>query len=108
MSNYLHLPSAPLICDASVSDITQVPRGQGWSRGGGRLRRVCVEDGAVGLVVNQVGHVGALLVLGEANRVAGSGAQVGVTAWGVTADRALVPAVRARLEGDQRVGAGQR
>lgn len=85
--------------------LTLVPRGQ--RRSGAeteRLRRVVVvEDGAVGLVVDQVGHVGALLVLGVADGVAARGAlaglQVGVAARGVTADRTLVPAVRARLEG---------
>lgn len=90
-----------------MSELTQVSRGQGWSRGGGRLRRVGVEDGAIGLVVDQVGHVGTLLVLGEADGVAARGAQtgldVGVTARGVTADRTLVSAVRAGLEAQQKV-----
>lgn len=93
------------------SELTQVPRGQGWRRSaGGGLRRVGVEDGAVGLVVDQVGHEGTLLVLGEAGGVAAGGAQtgleVGVTARGVTADRTLVSAMRAGLEGQRGVVRG--
>lgn len=87
--------------------LTQVPRGQGRSRGAGGLRRVGAEDGAIGLVVDQVGYVGTLLVLGEAGSVAAPGAQagleVGVAARGVTADWTLVSAVRAGLEGQQEV-----
>lgn len=98
LAGLLFLPS---IADSAASAITQVPRWQRWSRGGGGLRRAAAEDGAVGLVVNQVGHVGALFVLGEADGVAASGAQVGVTTRGVTADRALVSTMRAGLEGHQ-------
>lgn len=86
--------------------LTQIPRGQRRGRGGGGqagLRRACVEDGAVGLVIDQAGHEGALLVLGGARGVAARGAraglEVGVAAWRVAADRTLVSAVRAGLEG---------
>lgn len=66
------------------------------------MSRTGVEDGAVGLVVDKVRHEGALLVLGEAGRIAACRAeavlQVGVAARGVAAYRALVSAMRAGLE----------
>lgn len=91
------------ITDSAVSAITQVPWWQRWSRGGGGLGRVAAEDGAIGLVVHQVGHVGALFVLGEADGITTPRAQVGVTARGVAADRTLVSPMRAGLKGHQRV-----
>lgn len=88
---------------SSSSELTQVPGGQRRRRGGGRLRRVGVEDGAIGLVVDQVGHEDALLVLGKAGGVAArraqTGLEVGVAARGVAADRPLVSAMGAGLEG---------
>lgn len=89
-------------------ELTQVPRGQRRTRGGGGLRLVGAEDGAIRLVVDQVGHEGTLLVLGEGCGVASCRAQtglmVGVAARGVTAHRSLVSAMGARLEGRQGEG----
>lgn len=83
-----------------LSELTQVPRGQRWSRVGGGLRGVCADYGAVSLVVDQVGHEGALLVLSFTAGGAQAGLYVvGVTARGVTADRSLVSPMGARLEG---------
>lgn len=83
-----------------LSELTQVPRGQRWSRVGGGLRGVCVDYGAVSLVVDQVGHEEALLVLSFTAGGAEAGLYVvGVTARGVTADRSLVSPMGARLEG---------
>lgn len=87
-----------------LSELTQVPRGQRRSRVGGGLRGVRVHYGAVGLVVDHVGNVGALLVLSDAGGVATRGAQpglrvVGVAARGVAADRPLVSPMGARLQG---------
>lgn len=85
--------------------LTQVPGGQGWRRGGGRLRWVGVEDGAVGFVIDQVGHESTLLILDEAGGVtarrAQTGLEVGVAARGIAADRPLVSAVGAGLRGAQ-------
>lgn len=93
---------------SSTSELTQVPRRQGRSRGGGGLRLVGAEDGAIGLVVYQVGHEGTLLVLGVTARRAQTGLVVGVAARGVTADRTLVSTMRAGLEGQQGVSVHQR
>lgn len=86
----------------STQGLTQVPWGQGRSRGGGRLRGAGVQDGSVSLVVHQAGHKEAVLVLAEARSVpAGgpqTGLQVGVTAGGVTADGTVVSPMGARLE----------
>lgn len=83
--------------------VTQVPRGQRWSRGGGLLVGAGVKDGAIGFIVNQAGHEEAVLVLagacGSRTRL-----QLGVTAGGVAADGAVVPPVRARLEGGHSSG----
>lgn len=95
---YLHSPLFLL------SELTQVPRGQRWSRVGGGLRGVCVDYGAVSLVVDQVGHEEALLVLSFTAGGAEAGLYVvGVTAWSVTADRSLVSPMGARLRGGMHV-----
>lgn len=95
-----------------MSELTQVPWGQWGSSRGGGLRRVGVEDGAVRLVVDEVGHVGSLFVLGEADGITASRAQVGlevgVTARCVAADWTLISAMRARLEEQHSARAGQR
>lgn len=89
--------------------LTQVPGGEGRCRWAAGLLCAAAEDGAVGLVVDQARHEGALLVLREASCVAACGAQtgvvvvvvvrvVGVVAGGVTADGPLVSAKRAGLE----------
>lgn len=83
-----------LLIKYSGEHCTQVPRREWWGRGGGGqsvLRRVVVDDGAVGLVVDQIWQIGALLVLGVAAM------QVGVGARCVTADRTLFSAVGAGL-----------
>ena len=68
-----------------------------WAPGQGG---VVVEDGPVGLVVHQVGHVAPLLLL--AGPVPGprprGPVEVGVGPWGVAADGSLVPPVGAGLE----------
>lgn len=87
--------------------LTQIPGGEGRCRwAAGRLcAAAAAEDGAVGLVVDQARHKGALLVPHEAGSVAACGAHtggvvvvVGVVAGGVTADGPLVSAKRAGLE----------
>lgn len=82
--------------------LTQVP---GWERrcgGGARLLRTAAaaaaQDGAVRLVVDHVGQVAPLLVLGRALTRTRTGLEVGVAAGSVAADRALVPAMRAGLD----------
>lgn len=84
--------------------LTQIPGGEGrCGRAAGR-RRPAAEDGAVGLVVDQAGHEGALLVLHEPGGVAACRAQAGVVlvvvvvAGGVTAGGPLVSAKRAGLQ----------
>lgn len=102
----------PFTLLSDTTELTQVPWRQGGSRCAGGLRGVGVEDGAVCLVVDQVGHVSTLLVLGEADGITASRAQVGlevgVAVRGVTADWTLVSAMRAWLEEQHRVRAGQR
>lgn len=83
--------------------LTQIPGGKGRCRRAARLLWAAAEDGAVGLVVDQAGHEGALLVLHEAGSVAACRAQtgvvvVGVVTGGVAADGALVSAKWAGLE----------
>lgn len=83
--------------------LTQIPGGEGRCRRAAGLRCAAAEDGAVGLVVDQAGHEGALLVLHQAAR-AQAGVVVlvvlvvGVVAGGVAADGPLVSAQRAGLE----------
>lgn len=84
----------------TLQALTQVPGRQRGCRGGGGLRRVGVEDGAVRLVVDQVGNVAPLFVLGQSRR-AGARLEVGVAAGRVAADGTLVPAVGAGLEGQR-------
>lgn len=86
--------------------LTQIPGGEGRCRRAARLLWAAAEDGAVGLVVDQAGHEGALLVLHEARSVAACRAQtgvvvvvVGVVTGGVAADGPLVSAKWAGLEG---------
>lgn len=84
--------------------LTQIPGGEGRCRRAARLLWASAEDGAVGLVVDQAGHEGALLVLHEAGSVAACRAQtgvvvvVGVVTGGVAADGPLVSAKWAGLE----------
>lgn len=79
--------------------LTQIPGGEGWRRGAAGLLWAAAEDGAVGLVVHQARHEGALLVLKEAGSIAACRAQtgvvvvvVGVVAGGVAADGPLISA----------------
>lgn len=80
--------------------LTQIPGGEGRRRRAAGLLSPGAEDGAVGLVVDQAGHEGSLLVLGQAGGVAARGAKaavvvvvvVVVVAGGVAADWSLVPA----------------